>query len=244
LIPRRSHNPLATATVLCRRTTTVGHLRGVNSPNCAANTTANGTTRTATHSRIPRHTANLPRNPCRRFRCYRDYSRLVTIEKDATHQTHRTMMSLDGTFHITKANVINLNGLSFGYDWRRALDYGKPGDLCSFARASSVRTTSGLLETGTPKEPIEFEVPAMTPDNFENQASPRLCCGELPPPIAVDYSFAATTQTEPSRHHRYHAHGRNQGNSASPLQSDDLKVLNRIIATGRAQHRPSSSPRH
>ena len=100
------------------------------------------------------------------------------------------------TFQLTKLEVVNVDVFDepFGYNYALVAEgYGKnAGDLLLVRPRVIGSKSSGLLETKDPRKcPVEFEGPRMDTDIFEITLPAGYEIDDLPPPVDVEYSFAA-----------------------------------------------------
>jgi hypothetical protein len=164
--------------------------------------------------------------------------RAVTNDADKIKPIERMLAASLSTFRITKASMTNLDRtdqpFSFNYSFD-ADNYAKnAGDLLLVRLRAIGIKSSALLETSDPRLfPVEFESPSRDTDTFEIALPPGYEVDDLPPPVDVNYSFAA-----------YHAKSEMNGNvmrytrtfevkelSVPLSQMDELKKMYRIIAT-------------
>ena len=165
---------------------------------------------------------------------------LRSVSKDVDRvKPIETLMSRSlGTFHFTKASVLNLEytDLPFGYNYSVvAENYAKSaGDLLLVRPRVAGEDSTGFLEQKEARKyPVEFEGPAQYTDTFEIALPAGYEVDDLPPPVNADYSFA-------SYHSKTEANGNTLKYSRTfeikelsvPLSKvDDLKKLYRIIAS-------------
>jgi hypothetical protein len=124
-----------------------------------------------------------------------------------------------GTFHITKATVINLDAtdrpIQFDYSFV-AERYAKLAGGLVLVRPRVIGTkSSSLLETKESREqPVVFEEPESDIDTFEITLPSGYVVDDLPPPVNLEYSFAS-----------YHSKAEASGNLLRYSRTFEVKEL-------------------
>ena len=163
--------------------------------------------------------------------------RSVTKDQDRIKPIETLLAHSLANFQITKASLVNLNetSLPFGYEYSFVSEsYAKSAGNLLLVRPRVLGShSSDLLETKEPRKfPVEFEGPSLSSNTYEITFPSNYEVDDLPPPVDVDYGFAA-----------YHSKTEVRGNVLKYTRSfevkdvtvpvskiDDLKKLYRIIA--------------
>jgi hypothetical protein len=145
--------------------------------------------------------------------------RTVTKSSERIKPIENLLSSSVSNFHITKANVINLDqtDLPFGFEYTfEVVDYAQSaGDLLLVRPRVIGSKSSPLLETKEPRKfPIEFEGPVRDTDSFEITLPSGYQVDELPPPVDAEMSFAS-----------YHSKTEVKGNVLGYVRSFEIKEL-------------------
>ena len=159
----------------------------------------------------------------------KDADRIKPIETLASHSL--------GTFHLTKATILNLDVMDqpFGYNYSLTAEgYAKPaGNLLLVRPRVLGNESSALLETKDPRRfPVEFYGPRMDIDTFEITLPVGFEADDVPPPVDLDFPFASYhSKTEVKGNVLRYTRTYEIKNVTVPVtQLDDLKRLYRAIA--------------
>lgn len=122
--------------------------------------------------------------------------RTVTKDTDRVKPIEELLANSLGSFHITRASVINLQRTDqpFGFNYSfESPNYAKNvGNLLLVRPRVIGSKASGLLETKEPRKfPIEFQGPVRDTDAFEITIPPGYVVDDLPAPVDADYAFAS-----------------------------------------------------
>ena len=122
--------------------------------------------------------------------------RTVTKDTDRVKPIEELLANSLGSFHITRASVINLQQTDqpFGFNYSfESPNYAKNvGNLLLVRPRVIGSKASGLLETKEPRKfPIEFQGPVRDTDAFEITIPPGYVVDDLPAPVDADYAFAS-----------------------------------------------------
>ncbi|HZS72355.1 MAG TPA: hypothetical protein VFA13_10985, partial [Candidatus Acidoferrum sp.] len=124
----------------------------------------------------------------------------------------------------------------FGYEYSFTTEnYAKPaGNLLLLRPRVLGNESSDLLETKEPRKfPVEFEGPSLSLNNYEITLPPGYEVDDVPPPVDVDYGFAAYhSKTEVAGNVLKYTRSFEVKDVTVPVAKvDELKKLYRIIAT-------------
>ena len=122
--------------------------------------------------------------------------RTVTKDTDRVKPIEELLANSLGSFHITRASVINLQRTDqpFGFNYSfESPNYAKNvGNLLLVRPRVIGNKASGLMETKEPRKfPIEFQGPVRDTDAFEITIPPGYVVDDLPVPVDADYTFAS-----------------------------------------------------
>src|SRR5579872_66737 len=168
----------------------------------------------------------------------RELLRTVTKDQDRIKPIETVLSQSLANFRVTKASLINLNETNqpFGFEYSFTTEnYSKPaGNLLLLRPRVLGNESSDLLETKEPRKfPVEFEGPSLSLNNYEITLPPGYEVDDLPPPVDVDYGFAAYhSKTEVSGNVLKYTRSFEVKDVTVPVEkADQLKRLYRIIAT-------------
>ena len=141
------------------------------------------------------------------------------------------------TYRLAKTRVSNLhqNEQPLGFDYEvEAEAYAKrAGDLLLVRPRVIGTKASGVVESKEPRQyPVEFSAPARDTDTFDIALPAGYEVDELPPPVDVEYSFAAyhsKTEVKGSAI-RYTRSFEIKELSVPAAKADEVKKFNRMIA--------------
>jgi hypothetical protein len=122
--------------------------------------------------------------------------RTVTKDTDRVKPIEELLANSLGSFHITRASVINLQQTDqpFGFNYSfESPNYAKNAGNLLLVRPRVIGSkASGLLETKEQRKfPIEFQGPVRDTDAFEITIPPGYVVDDLPAPVDADYAFAS-----------------------------------------------------
>jgi hypothetical protein len=163
--------------------------------------------------------------------------RSVTNDAERIKPIEALLSQSLSTFQITKASVANFHETSLPFQYRYSIVAAyyakKAGDLVLVRPRIVGNKASAILETKEPRKlPVEFPGPSLDTDSFEITLPPGYEVDELPPPVNVDYTFAAYhSKTEAiGRVLRYSRTMEIKELSVPISKMEELKNLYRVIA--------------
>jgi hypothetical protein len=176
--------------------------------------------------------------------------RTSTVDTDRIKPVELMVANSLASFSLTKASIANLQDTSRPFEWHYSLEADKYAKLSGGLLLVRPRIlgskSSNLLETEEPRHhPVEFDGPVYDTDEFAISLPAGLMVDDLPPPVDVDYGFAAYHSKSLVTNHVLHYSRSFEIKQLSvPLaRIADLKALYRTIYNDERQmavFRPSN----
>jgi len=176
--------------------------------------------------------------------------RASTLDTDRIKAVELMVANSLATFSLTKAAIANLQDTGKPFEWHYSLEADKYAELSGGLLLVRPRIlgskSSNLLETDELRHhPVEFDGPELDTDDFTIKLPADLVVDDLPPPVDIDYGFAAYhSKSLVSNHVLNYSRSFEIKQLSVPLaRIADLKALYRVIYNDERQmavFRPSN----
>jgi len=173
-----------------------------------------------------------------------------TLDTDRIKPVELMVANSLATFSLTKATIANLQDTGKPFEWHYSLEADKYAKLSGGLLLVRPRIlgskSSNLLENDELRHhPVEFEGPEFDTDDFTIKLPADLVVDDLPPPVDVDYGFAAYhSKSLVANHVLNYSRSFEIKQLSVPLgRIADLKALYRVIYNDERQmavFRPSN----